>query len=224
MRLMVTILLIVVFASCSGQQGLTNKEWYVLWDDGLMRYRFTGDSILTESTGFAYEPTGKKSGKVRIANTYRRNDLYCFVERDDSIGGAAVFRATVVREPGNGSVMELLMNCAADDFSDSAEIAHAFFVCDTSKAMVIRLYDRNTVESFRKLKNIKDLTPTDHIKIFDLYKAAGVELNKKYKSQELWLISPFLRRQQLTDVLVAVGYNPLIDSQRMEKLGLSIYN
>ena len=167
MRLLVSVILSLLLTNARSQSALLNKEWYGIGPEGLLKFTFTEKTIGFERQTYSFTATGKKNLQT-IIGQYKKNELICFVQQD-SIGGDQVYRTTVIKEPVEGGSLEVIMNCAADDFSDSTKIKEAFYSCDASKFMTMRFYDRKAIEEFSKLKTVSSMAETDFKKINGLY-------------------------------------------------------
>ena len=214
-------LFVVIFSSFQAKSQAQNNwpygEWYSIEEQWLLRFRIGEKEIEQVAQTFLYGQMKKGPRAGTVIDVFYKDDLVCIINRSN-MEGRGWMEAIVFRKGKDSTYIDLILNCPEETDRDTATMKKMFYSCDSSGYIPVRYYDRKTIERFRLLKPIKDITPADLKKARELFDIKKEILKKKFNTEPLSWIVPMLHMQEIREILIGLGYNPMLSTSEYKNL------
>jgi hypothetical protein len=214
-------LLIVIFSSFQAksqeQDNWPHGDWYNIVDKGLLHFRIGEKEIEQEAQTFLYGRMKKSPRVSTVIDVVYKNDLVCFISKSNT-EGRDWMEGVVFRKGKDSTYIDMILNCPEETDRDTATMKKMFYSCDSSTYLTVRYYNRKAIERFRLLKPVKDITIADLKKARELFDLKKESLKKKFNPELLSWVEPMLHMQEITEILVGLGYNPMLSTSEYKNL------
>lgn len=214
-------LLAVIFsflqAASQAQDKWPYGDWYSFEDEALIRFRIGEKEIEQVAQTFLFEPMKKSPRAATVIDVVYKNDLVCIINKS-KMEGRGWMEAIVFRKGKDSTYIDLILNCPEETDRDTATMKKMFYSCDSSTYIPVRYYARKTIERFRLLKPIKNITAADLKKARSMFDLKKELLKKKFDAELLSWIEPMLQMQEIREILVGLGYNPMLSKLEYKNL------
>jgi hypothetical protein len=212
------ILMIQLFTSLKAySQNDLYGDWYNIGTDRLLHLRVNKDSVNWREETFLFSPKREKESSVPIIQKTYNNNLVCLLHKDET-DSLQTFSTTVLRHVKGANFLDIFMDCCDGTYEDTLGFSNNFYECDTSTVMIIRMYNRSSIDSFNRLKSVNLISINDLKKINLLFSTKRDLMVKEYGEDKLLWVAPILFQRILTEILIDFGYNPMVSKAQANKL------
>ena len=211
------ILILLLFSTKAHSQKELYGDWYNIGTERFMHFRVDKDSISWCEETFLFGPKREKEGSTLIIQKIQNNDLVCLLHKVET-DNPQTFSTTVLRFIKGADFLDLIMDCCDGTYQDTLGFSDNFKVCDTSTAMIIRMYNKSAIDNFKKLKNVNLIPINELKKINTLFTKKRDLMVKEFGEDKLLWVAPILFQRILTEILIDFGYNPLVSEAQANKL------
>jgi hypothetical protein len=215
------IFLVVIsfsFFQVKSQSNWSHGDWYGIGYKGLSHLHIDEKEIEQGEQTFRFGHLKRSPRASTIIDAFYKDDLVCFIYRSNTEGGRDWMEAIVFRKGKDSAYMDMIGNCPEETDTDTATMKKMFYACDSSSYMPVRYYDRKTIERFRLLKPVKNITAADLKKAREVFDLKKDSLKKKFDTEALLWVEPMLQIQLITEILVSLRYNPMLSTSEYKEL------
>jgi hypothetical protein len=212
------VFVFLFYVKLQAQNNWSYGDWYGIGYKGLSHLRIDVNEIEQGEQTFGFGHLKKSPRTSTLIDVFYKNDLVCFIYKNNGDGGSDWMEAVVFRKGKDSTYIDMIGNCPEQTDTDTATMKKMFYACDSSAYMPVRYYDRKTIERFRLLKPVKNITATDLKKARELFDLKKKSLKKKFNTEQLSWMEPTLQIQEIREILVSLGYNPMLSTSEYKNL------
>lgn len=115
--------------------------------------------------------------------------------------------------------IDLFFDCSQGDYDSVDEAKKAFETCRPADGMRLRFYSVGKLKKFGLLKKVATMPATERSKVSRQYQEATAKLREEIqRDEELVWVAPLIFRQYITDILLAMNYNPVLSAAELKDI------
>jgi hypothetical protein len=211
------LLLLFTFLITSVSYSQGTGDWYIIKRNGVIELKIRTDSICSRDLTFEFEP--KRAGEFKCVKSGNfKNDtiklekellLISKSEKDTNL-----WKGTRVIE-SKKNIYQLVSWTATDALTKNIPELIQIHKDDKSLAFGIYYFDKHSVDSLRRLKDMSSMDKNEFIDFFTEYSSYQSKFQKAATDKQIGLAVHFYNAQLIAGILLKKGYNPFFKYENL---------